>query len=131
VDLMLYAVMLVVLSIVAHRFPPHGVVTILPVGVVGGLFSALLGVLGMLGYPMRRWAIRAMTVLSVLLLAQAVGTWQVIKESGEGMKPASLIPTLLWLFAVGQLVNLLQNRSSVLFGSDEGDRDATARKDRR
>ena len=126
VDLLLYAGMLIGLSIAAHFFSPHCAATMLPVGVAGGALSALLGVLGLLGRPLRRWAIVGMTVLSLVLLAQAVSTWLAIGEGVEAVKPASLIPTLLWVFAVGQLVNLIQNRSGLLLDSSKEDHDSTA-----
>jgi hypothetical protein len=125
VDLVLYAFMLVGLSIVAQRFSPHGVATILPVGLAGGLLAALLGLFGLLGRLQRRRAIVAITVLSLVLLAQAFGTWLAIWQGGAPVKPASLIPTLLWLSSVGQLLNLIQSRSDPPTGSRTGDRGST------
>lgn len=117
VDLLLYGGMLLGLSIVAHHLSPHCAATTLWVGIAGGVLSAILGVLGLRGYPLRRCAIGAMTILSLVLLVQAVSAWLAIREDVEGVKAASLIPTLLWAFAVGQLVNLIQNRNGLLLCS--------------
>lgn len=119
VDLVLYAFMLVGLSILAHHTFPHCDAATLWVGIAGGVLAALLGVFGLRGYPLRRWAIAAITVLSLVLLVQAVSTWLAMKAGVESVKPASLIPTLVCVFAVGQLVNLIQNRSGLLFTSGE------------
>lgn len=126
VDFVLYAFMLVGLSMLAHHYAPHCAATTLPVGIAGGVLSALLGVLGLLGYLLRRWAIVAMTVLTLVLLAQAVSTWLTIKEGVEAVNPASLIPTLLGVFAMVQLVNLIQNRSGLLVDSSKENHDSTA-----
>ena len=126
VDFVLYAFMLVGLSLLAHHYAPHCAATTLPVGIAGGVLSALLGVLGLLGYPLRQWPIVAMTVLSLVLLAQAVSAWLAIKQGVEEVKPASLIPTLLWLFAVVHLVNLIQNRSGLIVDSSKENHNSTA-----
>ena len=126
VDFVLYAFMLVGLSLLAHHYAPHCAATTLPVGIAGGVLSALLGVLGLLGYLLRRRAIVAMTVLSVVLLAQAVSAWLAIKQGVEEVKPASLIPTFLGVFAVVQLVTLVQNRSGLFVDCRKGNHDSTA-----
>lgn len=115
VDLVLYGAMLVGLSILAHRLSPHGVTTTLWVGITGGASSVLLGGLGLRGYPVRRWAIGAMAILSIVLLAQTVFGWLAVKAGVESAKSAALILTVLSVFAVGQLVNLIQNRSGLPF----------------
>ena len=126
VDLLLYGGLLLGLSIVTHQLSPHCAATTLWVGIAGGALSALLAVLGLLGYPVRRWAIVAMTVLSVVLLVQAIRSWLAVEEGAEAVKPVSLIPTLLCVFAVGQLVNLIQNRRGLYLDSSERDHDSTA-----
>ncbi len=126
VDLLLYGFMLLGLSIVAHHLFPHCALTTLPMGIAGGILSALLGVLGLRGHPVRRWAIVAMTILSLVLLVQVVSAWLAILEGVAAVQRVSLIPTLLWVFAVGQLVNLLQNRSGLPFDSNEGNHRSTA-----
>jgi hypothetical protein len=95
VDLLLYGGMLLGLSLIAHHLSPHCAATTLWVGLAGGVLSALLGVLGLRGYPVRRWAIVAMTVLALVLLVQAVIVWLAPTEAVEAVKPASLILTLV------------------------------------
>ncbi len=130
VDLLLYALILVISSFVAHRFSPHYVASILPVGMGGAMLSGLLGALGLLGRPVRRTAILAMTGLCLVLLAQAAVVWIAIHKSDAGLKPASHIPTMLWLFAVGLLVNLIQNRGDTLFKTSQSGPTSSPRKER-
>jgi hypothetical protein len=127
VDLVLYAFMLVGLSILARHSSPHCDASTLWVGITGGVLAALLGIFGLRGYPLRRWAIRVITILSLVLLVQAVNGWLAIWEGVAAVQPASLIPTLLWVLCVGQLVNLIQNRSGLFFDANEGDHLSIAR----
>ena len=122
-DLLLYGVMLLGLSMLAHHLSPHGVATTLWVGITGGASSALLGVLGLCGYTVRRWAIAAMAILSIVLLAQAVIGWLAVKAGVEAAKSGALILSLLLVFAVGQLVNLIQKWRGLLVSEDRNDRD--------
>lgn len=126
VDLLLYSFMLLGLSIVAHHLSPHCDAATLWVGIAGGVLSALLGVLGVSGYPVRRGALVAMTILSLVLLVQAISGWMAIQAGVAAVQPVSLIPTLLGVFAVGQLVNLIRNRSGLPLEANEGDHGSNA-----
>src|SRR5688572_29162693 len=106
VDLILYGGILLGLSILVHHFYPNAAATTLWIGIGGGALSALLGVLGLRGYPVRRWSIAAMIILSIVLFAQAVASWLASKPGVKDAKSGALILTLLSVFAVGQLVNL-------------------------
>jgi len=127
VDLLLYGGMLFGLSILAHHLSPHVVATTLWVSIVGGTLCALFGVFGLRGYHVRRWAIGAMAILSIVLLAQTVFGWLAVKAGVEAAKSAALILTVLWVFAIGQLVNLIQNKSSLPFNDDQEHHDPTGR----
>lgn len=131
VDLLLYAAILAALSFAAHRFSPHYVTSIIPVGIGGAVLSAILGALGLLGRPVRRGAIVVMTALSLALLAQAAVVWTAIYKSDAGVKPASHIPTMLWLFSVGLVVNLIRNRGDTLFNPNQAGLPSSPRKERR
>lgn len=131
VDLLLYAVILTVLSFAAHRFSPHYVTSILPVGIGGAALSGLLGTLGLLDRPVRRGAILSMTALCLVLLAQAAVVWSAIHKSDAAVKPASHIPTMLWLFSVGLVVNLIQNRGDTLFNRNPDESPSSPRKESR
>jgi hypothetical protein len=120
VDSLIYAVLLPGMSFLAHHLSPHAAGTTLWVGIAGGVLSAVLGVIGLQGYPIRRWAIVAMTVLSIVLLEQTVTAWLTVRGGVEAIKSVALILTVLLVLAVGQLVNLIQNRSGLLFKADSG-----------
>jgi len=126
VDLLLYGVLLIGLSTFAHRLSPQAAPTTLWVGIAGGLLTALLGVLGLRGYALRRWAIVVVAVLSIVLLAQAVTGWLSVKAGVEAANQAALILTVLWGFAVGQLMNLVQNRKGLPFDAGPQSRDPAA-----
>ena len=115
--------MLLGLSILAQRFVPHAAAMTLWVGIVGAVLCALLGVLGLCRYPVRRWAILTMTILSIVLLPQTVIGWLAVKAGVEAAKSAAMVLTILWVFAVGQLVNLIQNRNGLAHNADTKDRD--------
>ena len=129
VDLILHGGMLLGLSILAHNLSPHAAAITLWAGIAGGVVSALLGVLGLRGCPIRRWSIAAMTVLSIVLFAQAVTSWLALKAGVKDAKSAALILTLLCVVAFGQLVNLIQNRSGLPFADEPEHRDETGHDD--
>jgi hypothetical protein len=116
VDLLLYGGMLFGLSIVAHNLFP--LATTLWIDIAGGVISALLGILGLLGGAVRRWATVVLTVLSIALFPQSVIGWLAVKADVEAAKPVAVILTVLWVLAVGQLLNLIQNQHNLLFGPD-------------
>jgi hypothetical protein len=125
VDLLLYGGMLIGLSILAHHLFPNGVATTLWIDIAGGATSVLLGGLGLRGYSVRRWAIGVMVILSIVLLAQTVSGWLAVKAGVEAAKSAAMIPSLLFVFGIGQLANLIQNRSGLPFSADKKPRDPT------
>ena len=123
VDSFLYGGMVLGLSILVHHFCPNAAATTLWFGIPGGALCALLGVLGLRGYPVRRWALATMTILSIVLVAQAIIGWLAVKAGVEAAKSAAMVLTLLWVFAVGQLANLIQNRSGLPFDAEPEDRE--------
>jgi hypothetical protein len=119
-DLVVYGVILVTLSVVAHLFRSEAQITPLWIGTAGGVLSTFTGALGLRGRIVRPWAIALMVILSVALLVPAVSGWLAVKAGGE-IARCALIQTLLWVFAVGQLANLIQNRNNVLFRPQPAD----------
>jgi hypothetical protein len=104
-------------SILVHRIFPDAVTTALWIGIGGAALSVLLGVLGLLGYAVRRPAILAMTLLVILLFLQTVASWLAAKAGVTGAKSGAMIFTFLSAFASVHLVNLIQNRNA--FFNDE------------
>lgn len=119
-DLLLYGLMLVGLSLVAHRIAPDFAGTTLTIGVAGGVFTMLWGVLGLRGFRQRAWPIVTLTIVAVLLLVQAVKAWLALRAGGEALKPVAVILSVLVMFAIGQLMNLAQSGRNlrIKFGDD-------------
>ena len=53
----------------------------------------------------------AMAILSIVLIAQTVVAWLAVKAGVEAAKALAILLTVLSGLAVGQLANLIQNRS--------------------
>jgi hypothetical protein len=123
VDLLFYGGILLGLSILAYRLSSNTAATLLWLGIGGGVVSASLGVLGLRGYHVRRWAILAMTILSIALGAQSVIGWLAVRGSVEATQSTAMLLTVLLVLTVGQLVNLIQNRRDSLFRDDGEHRD--------
>jgi hypothetical protein len=126
VDLLLYGGLLTGFSALAYCLSPQAAPTTLWVGIPGGLLAALLGVLGLRGHALRRWAIVVMAVLSIALLAQAVTGWRAFKAGVEAANQVALILIVLWGFAVVQLMNLIQDRQGLLFDAGPKSHDPPA-----
>jgi len=107
-DLILYGLILAGLSVLAHCLAPDLVHTTLITGVAGGVLTSLWGVLGLRGFRRRVLPTVTLGVLAVVLLAQTVNAWSAMKTGVPAAKPVAVILTVLAVFAIGQLVNLVQ-----------------------
>jgi hypothetical protein len=124
VDLLLYGITLIGLSVLAHHFSFQVAAATLWVGIAGGALSVFFGVLGLRRYPVRLWAIMTMAVLSIILFGQVVVGWLAVKAGVETAKSAALILTVLCVLAVGQWVNLVQGGRGLPFNADTESRNS-------
>ena len=110
-DLLLYGVMLVVLSVVAHRSAPDPGHSVLITGIVGGVAAVVWGVLGLRGFRRRIWPISTLVIVVLLLLIQAVRGWLEVKAGNDAFQPVALILTLLMVFGIGQVVKFVRGNN--------------------
>lgn len=122
-DLLVYGVMLLGLSLVGHRLAPEFAGPLLVIGIGGGVLTAGWGVLGLRGICRRVWPIMTLTLIGLLLLVQAVKAWLALKDGAEGLKPVAVIISLLAFLAFGELLNLIQEgrHARATFGGNASD----------
>jgi len=107
-DLVLYGVMLIGFSALASRKVLDVGDATLITSLVGGVISVFWGVRGLLGFRVRAGATVTLAVMAVLLLALTVNAWLAVGAGVETLKLASMILTVLLVFAIGQLANFMQ-----------------------
>ncbi|MHB1310192.1 MAG: hypothetical protein ACYC23_24250 [Limisphaerales bacterium] len=78
---LVYGIAMAVMGGVARQWPGTSTETILFAGVGGGALCVLLGVLGLVGWRVRPWAIVTLAVVAFVLLSQVVTLW--LRRPGE------------------------------------------------
>jgi hypothetical protein len=107
-DLVIYGLLVVGLSLVAHRIAHDFGSVMLFILLTAGLMIMLLGLLGLRGWSRRSWTIVTLILIAGLLIAQTVKAWVLVNSGVIDLKPVAVILPLLLFFAIMQLVDFVK-----------------------
>ncbi len=109
-DLLIFGTAVAAMGVLAHRLAPDFGDATLIAGIAGGALAVFWGVLGLRGFRRRIWPIATLTILNLVLLAQAVRAWMTVKGGTDALKPVALILTMMLAFGIVQLLNFMRER---------------------